>query len=724
MLISLLCATSALSPVSLAAATTALPQVDGDAIVVTASPISKPASQLVTPVSVLEGEDLQRQLRASLGETLRLQPGVSTTSYAPGASRPIIRGLGGDRVRTLTNGIGSIDAASASPDHAVPIEPALAERIEIVRGSQVLRYGSSANGGVVNVLDGRIPSEAPEDGYELAARTAYTTVDEGLEGSVAGAILLGKFGGYDVVATGSYAARDASDYDIPGFAESAILRSMEEEEHDHEEEGEEHEDEHDHDEEEEVRDTLENSFVESQSYSGGLSFIGEKGFLGFSIQRNETEYGLPGGHEHGHEEEHEEEGEEHDEEEHGEEEEGVFVDLEQTRFDINGSVTTGGFIDRIDLYAGFVDYEHLEFEAPGEPGTEFANEGVEVRVEAVQGQNGNWRGASGFQFRSREFSAIGEEAFVTPSDTDQIGLFTFQELVLGESTLEAAVRFESTDQSNTTLGIDRTFSTFSGSVGGTFALAEDARLSGSIFRTERAPTAEELFSNGPHLATGAFEIGDVNLDAEEALGAEIGIRFDLDRVQIGLAAFHTDYTGFIYEEATGETGADILIARGEDDEEELEEFGELDAFQYVQEDATFSGFEIEASADLGEMNGIAFSSDLVVDYVNASLSGGGNLPRIPPLGVVAGIEADAAFGSFRAEVEHSAEADDVADFELPTDSFTLVNLYADWNVLPNLTLQVSALNLTDEEARVHTSFTKDEVPLPGRNFRFSARYQF
>ena len=124
------------------------------------------------------------------------------------------------------------------------------------------------------------------------------------------------------------------------------------------------------------------------------------------------------------------------------------------------------------------------------------------------------------------------------------------------------------------------------------------------------------------------------------------------------------------------------------------------------------------------MNGIAFSSDLVVDYVNASLSGGGNLPRIPPLGVVAGIEADAAFGSFRAEVEHSAEADDVADFELPPDSFTLVNLYADWNVLPNLTLQVSALNLTDEEARVHTSFTKDEVPLPGRNFRFSARYQF
>jgi len=715
-LVSLLCATSALSPVGMAAASAAVPDLFDDTIVVTASPIGKTAEELVTPVSVLAGQELQQQLRGSLGETLRLQPGLSATGYTAGASRPIIRGLGGDRVRTLTNGVGSIDAAAASPDHAVPIDPVLAERIEIVRGSQVLRYGSSANGGVVNVLDGRIVSEVPEDAVSGAARVAYTTVDEGLEASAAGSALLGKFGGVDVVATGSLAVRDASDYDIPGFAESAVLRAMEEEE----EHGDDDHDEDEHEEEEEIRDTLENSYVESLSYSGGLSFIGEKGFLGFSIQRNETEYGLPGGHEHGHEEEHE--GEDHDEEE--EEEGGVFVDLEQTRFDVNGSLETGGFIERLDLFAGYADYEHVEFEGPGEPGTVFSNEGVEVRVEAVQQQRGNWRGASGLQFRSREFSAIGEEAFVEPSESDQIGLFTFQELVLENSTLEAAVRFENTEHENTVDGISRSFDTFSGSLGGRFQVAEDTTITAILSRTERAPTTEELFSDGPHLATGSFEVGDVNLGSEEALSVEVGVRFDWDRVQVAFTGFHTDYTDFIYEAATGETGADILMARGEDDEEELEEFGELNGFQYVQEDATLSGFEVEAFAELGEWNGVRVTSDLVVDYVNASLSAGGNLPRIPPLGIVAGLEADAAFGSLRAEVEYSDEADDLAEFELPTDSYTLVNLYADFNLVENLSLQVSALNLTDEEVRLHASFTKDEVPLPGRNFRVALRYAF
>ncbi|MEM9838266.1 MAG: TonB-dependent receptor [Pseudomonadota bacterium] len=715
----LLGASTALVPLS-ALASTDVPE--ADQIIVTASPLNKPASELSSPVAVVTGDELKKQLRATLGETLGREAGISTTFFGPGASRPVIRGLGGDRVRTLTNGVGTIDAAASSPDHATPIDPLLAQRIEIVRGPQILRYGSSAAGGVINVFDGRIPSEVPEDSVNVIARTAYSTVDEGFENSLAGSFVVGQVKGLDVVLTAAAATRDADDYDIPGFAESSILRSMEEEE----EHDDDHDDDHDED-EEEIRDTLENSFVEQQTFSGGLSFIGEKGFLGFSVQHTEKEYGLAGGHDHGHG--HEEE--EHDDEDHDEEEEegGAFLDLEQTRYDLNGSFQTGGFIDRIDVYAGVADYEHVEFEAPGEQGTVFSNEGFEGRFEAVQATNGNWSGATGIQIRSRTFSAIGEEAYVTETEKDQVGLFTFQEVDLGTATIGAAARFEQTQLDNPESGVDRQFDGFSASLSGTMRPSEGLTVTANLFRNERAPTTEELFSNGPHLAVGAFEIGDTNLDIETATGLELGARINGDRFRASLTAFVNSYDDFIYQEQTGLTGADILMMRGEDDEEELEEFGELPVLQYIAADATFVGFEFEADVDLGEFGAFEVSTDLVVDYVEATLNeadsmGNDHLPRIPPLGVTVGLDAQAPFGSFRAEVEHAAEVDDVASFELPTDAFTLLNLYADWEIVPNLSFEVAALNLLDEEARVHTSFVKDEVPLPGRNLRFALRYEY
>ncbi|MEM9234593.1 MAG: TonB-dependent receptor plug domain-containing protein, partial [Pseudomonadota bacterium] len=290
---------------------------DEDIIIVSGAPFAERPEDVLTGVSVLTGDELARSAAGTIGETLRREPGVSTTYFGAGASRPIIRGQGGDRIRVLDNGIGSIDASSASPDHAVPVEPALAERIEVVRGTSVLRYGSSGAGGVVNVIDGRIPSEVPEDGLDGAIRVGGSTVDDGTELAAGVTGLIAEKGDISIVGHASFAAREADDYDIPGFAESSILRAMEEAE----EEGEDHDDE-DHEEEEEVRDTLENSFSDTVSASGGLSFVGERGFFGVAVKHTGSKYGLPGGHEHGHEEEHEEEGEDHDEEEHGEEEEG------------------------------------------------------------------------------------------------------------------------------------------------------------------------------------------------------------------------------------------------------------------------------------------------------------------------------------------------------------------------------------------------------------------
>lgn len=685
---------------------------DEDTIVVSASPIERSADELLAPASVLEGEELQRQLRATLGETLRREPGVSSTGFGAGASRPIIRGLGGDRVRTLTNGVGSIDAAAASPDHATPIEPVLAETIEVVRGTGLLRFGSSAAGGVVNVLDGRIASEVPEGGLDLAGRVAYTSVDEGTEASLGGQVHLGNLGGIDVVATGLFLTREADDYDIPGFAESEALMALEEAEGD------------DHGDEEEVEGTLENSFNEVDSFTGGLSFIGDRGFFGFAVQNYQSQYGVPG-HGHGHEED-----------DHGggavveeEEEEGVFIDLDQTRVDVNGSLNFDGAIQRLDLFAGYADYEHVEFEAPGEPGTVFTNEGYEVRLEAVQAERGDWRGASGIQYRQRDFSAIGEEAFVPPSEKEQIGLYTFQEKAFGPLTVEGSLRYENTQLTQAISGVERDFDGFSGAVGGSARLGEGVRATFSIFRTERAPTSEELFSDGPHLATESFDIGDVDLDIETAVGLEGGLRFGGERASLAITAFYTDYNDFIFQEATGETGEDILIARGETDPEELEEFAELTVFQYTQSDANFSGLEIEGQAALGNFAGFDVSTDIVADLVNAELDepdaqGNENLPRIPPLGVILGVEADNDLFGFRAELEHAAEADDTAAFELPTDAYTLVNLYADWRVATNVDLSIAALNVGDEEARLHTSFLKDLAPLPGRNIRVALRVRY
>ncbi len=702
---------------------------DYDTIVVTASPLSKNAEALATPVSVLDDEELRRAAAASLGDTLRREPGISSTGFGPGAGRPIIRGLGGDRIRTLVNGLDSFDAASASPDHGTPIEPLLAERVEIVRGSGLLRYGSSAAGGVVNVLDGRMPRVVPEGGFDGAIQGGASTVDDGYELSGVGQVHLGKVGGLDLVVTGSGSLREAEDYDIPGMAESAAFMAAEEEGHEGEEHGE-HE-------EEGPEGTLENSFVDTSSVSAGFSLIGDEGFFGFSVQNYETTYGIPAGHgHHGHGgEEHEEEGhegEEHEGEEHGHdehgEERGVFIDLEQTRFDMNARLPLGGPVQYLDFYAGYGDYTHTEFEAPGEPGTVFDNESVEFRAEAIHPASGNWRGATGLQYRYRDFSAVGEEAFIAPTETDQVGVYTFHELTVGKAVAEGSLRYESTEHDVTGTGIGESFGAFSASAGLSYAPTGNVRLTANLYRTERAPTTEELYADGPHLATQSFDIGNAALDIETALGIEGGLHLGGDERHISFNAFYTDFSDFIYQSFDGQTGADILLARGEDDPEELEEFGELNVLRYTAADAVFKGFEIEARSDLGEFGGVSFSGDVVVDYVDATLSdapdGLDNLPRIPPLGVVAGVEASYRLASFRAELDHAAEVDDTSPLELPTDSFSIVNLYADLPIRENIVLSVAALNVNDEEARLHTSFLKDEVPLPGRNFRFNLRIDY
>ena len=451
-----------------------------DEVIVTGSPLTSSVDEAITGVSVLTGEELSNRLAGTIGETLKAEPGVSSTFFGAGASRPIIRGQGGDRVRVLLNGIGSIDASSASPDHAVAAEPAQAERIEVLRGASLLRYGSSGSGGIINVIDGRIPTELPEDGIDGAVRIGASSVDNGRE--AAGSV---DFGAGNLVFHVDGTFRETDDYEIPGFAESAEFRALEEAEEGGEEEGEE---------EEEAFGSLDNSQTKSTSITGGVSHVGERGFFGVAVHKFDSDYGIPGGHEEGEEEE-EEEGEE----EEGEEQ--VTIDLDQTRIDLNGALEIDGFIEKVQFFGGYADYEHTEFEAPGEVGTVFTNEGYEARLEAIQRENNGWAAAYGIQLRNRDFSAIGEEAFVPPTETDQIGIYTFQEKELGKFHLEGAARYENTQQENSVTNQDVDFDLISLSAGGDVHLTEAIRFGGTVFRTERAPTTEELFSDGPHLAT-------------------------------------------------------------------------------------------------------------------------------------------------------------------------------------------------------------------------------
>ncbi len=647
-----------------------------DEIIVTGSPLNQTPDEAITGLSVISGDDLSRRLAPTIGETLKYEPGVSSTFFGPGASRPIIRGQGAGRVRVLNNGIGSIDASAASPDHAVAAEPAQAERIEVVRGAGLLRFGSSGSGGVVNLIDGRMPDSLTDDGRDGAVRMGVSSVNAGRE--VAGS--LDQQLGDNFVLHLSGTGRATENYTVGD-------------------------------------ETIENSQSDSTSFTVGGSYLGENLTIGGAYQEFETGYGIPGGHGHGHEDEdhdedHEDEDhedEDHDEEEHGEEEEeeNVTIELKQKRFDFNASLNMDGYFDRINVFAGLADYQHIEFEGPGEVGTVFNNEGYEVRAEAIA-NSGDGRGAAyGVQLTHRDFEAIGEEAFVPPTTTDSLGVYTFQEIELGDIHLEGAARYERTDVEDTAARNTRSFDAFSLSAGADKHLTEALRIGGTIFRTERAPSSEELFSNGPHLATSQFELGDAALDVETATGIEAALRHREDGHFVTLNLFYTDYNDYIFERETG----------GEEDG--------LPIYQYTSEDATFTGFELQGGKDLFSTQMFDVSADGLVEYVRAETDGG-NLPRIPPLSVLAGLDFDTANQTYRAEVEYTSEANDLAEFEEPTESYTLVNLFADWRFVDaqNVTLSASVMNIFDEEAQQHTSFLKESVPLPGRNVRLSIRAAF
>ena len=701
---------------------------DIEEVIVLAHPLAREG--LAQASDVLDADELERKAVDNIGATVGNEPGIHNSSYGAGAGRPVIHGLGGARVRVMEEQIDTLDVSVSSGDHAVTVDPFVAERVEVLKGSATLLYGSGAIGGVVDVHTGRIPSEVPE---RVHGALDLRGSDNG-DGSNSAFRLDG--GGGNVAWHLDAFARKADDYDIPGFAESAAQRALEEEEDHHDEDEHEHgDDDHDHEaddhdeeeghhDEEEAYGHLPGSGLEVQGGSIGFSLVGDRGFAGLAVSSLDSEYGIPGHshahHEHGHEEhghhddeehadDHEEHAEDHEDEAHEDEAPPVVV-LEQTRVDLEAGLADpfDGF-EGLNLRLGINDYEHVENEA-GEAGTAFANKAWEARAELTHDPFGGWRGAFGVQLGDREFSVVGEEAFTPPVDTSSVGLFWVGERSIGELGIEAGLRYDRVEHAPAH-STSRDFTGGSASLGLIVPLGEGWEGTLLADYSSRAPVGEELFSDSPHPGTGVFEIGDPGLDHEQARNLAATLTGGGDGRSLRGTFYYTHFADFIYQAATGE-----------------EQDG-FDVRRYAQADATFAGFEVEGRTTIAEWGAGRFEVGAFFDMVSPELevSGNDNLPLIPPNRI--GVSFEFTSDRLRANVDYvrAAEQDDVAEFELPSDSYDDLRARIAWRLrLGGMTVDlfVAGRNLTDDEQRLHTSVVKDLAPQPGRTIEAGLRMRF
>jgi len=685
---------------------------DLEEVIVQVTPLDRDLMELSQSATVLAGEDLRREVSNNIGETLTRQAGMANASFGQNVGRPVIRGLQGQRVGMLLNNMSVSDASAVSQDHAVSMEPFLADQVEILRGPATLLYGSGSIGGVVNIVTHTIPQEIPENGFE---GRVLGQVDSAADQRFAAGRV--DFGGSSFAfhADGFY--RRTDDYEIPGRAEL-----YPEEDHDDH-------DEHDEHEEESESGILENSFLDNEGGSLGASWIGERWRAGLSWTAYNSDYGIPGAHHHHEEEGHEDHDDEHDEhDEHDEEEEKfVTVGLESRRWDaeVVGTNPFAGF-EQFKFRFANTDYTHTEFEGD-EIGTVFDSDTDDFRLELRHNQWGRLSGAFGLQYTEVDFNAEGAEAFVPPSNTETGALFWVESVEFDAWQLDLGLRYEDIDVTALELlshphndeeeeeeheegSAERSFNPFSISAGAIWHITDSGHLTFNISRAERAPTAQELYSFGPHIASQTFEIGDSTLRAENNTHIEAGYRVHGERLSASFILYADWFDDFIYQQNTGE---------------------EEDGFPvrlWDQQDADFVGAEVEIRYDIGHYNSGHWWVFGLFDTVKGELDDGQNVPLIPPTRV--GLGLDWHYGDWTANLTwiHADDHSEVADYETPTPGYNLLNADLTWK-LPfaersTWELFLRGRNLLNEDIRNSTSYLKDQAPQIGRNVVFGLRGAF
>jgi iron complex outermembrane recepter protein len=619
-------------------------------VVVTGVPLAQTAEDIIAPVAVLSGAELDARKSNTLGETVASIPGVTTSYFGPGVGRPIIRGLDGSRVAVLANGLSTDDVSNVSQDHAVTIEPFLADQVEVLKGPSTLLFGSGAIGGVVNVVDGRIHERAGLDGVSGRSEFRYDTGYHGFT-DMSRVDIGGE--SYNLHADGVYRSND--DYHLSYGR-------------------------------------LPNSAVDTRTGALAGSVFGDWGFAGVSASRYLNDYGNPA-----------EPGDGIDP--------AVTLKMQQNRYEFKGGLFNPvRGIDSIKLSFGRTDYEHSEFEGD-RIGTQFISTGDQLRLEATHAKVGAWQGAFGVQANRKAFEAIGEEAFVPATRTRSLGAFAMEQGDWNRLKLELGLRV---DRQSSTPDDDvrRSFDLTSVSTGASWRFDDHWHVSLNLDRAQRAPAEEELFANGPHAATATFEIGDPGLGKETSKQAEIGVHYHGSRLEASLSAYRNRFDGFIFLADTGLIDAD----------------DGLPVRTWVQADATFRGFEGEATYHLIDDATGKYDVRVFGDRVRATRDDGSNLPRIPAARL--GAEFRWSGNAWRAGlgVVRTGLQDDVDAFETTTQGYTMINadLAYTFHDSERSTWEAFAQgsNLSNQDARLATSVVKDRVPLPGRNLALGVRVSF
>ncbi len=642
-----------------------------DAVVVTGNPLSQ--RELAAPVQVLSGDALTLKRGASLGDTLDGLAGVGSTYFGPNSNRPTMRGLDGDRVRMLSNSGASVDASSLSFDHALPIDPLVLTRVEVLRGAAALQYGGNAIGGVVNAIDNRIPRLA-QPGLNGAAelRLGGAAKERG------GAVVLD--GGSEAFAWHVDAAdRHADDQRVPRFLSEDGWRSQ-----------------------------VRNSDSHGRSGAVGGSLLFSQGYAGVSVEDYHNDYGVTV-------------------------EPDVRIEMQRQRL-----ATAGEWRDplpglaRVTWQFASSRYKHQEVEGSGEVGTVFSSRGKDGRIEAthtaLQGDWGTVQGVLGWQWEQSDFSALGEEALVPGTKTRNNALFLIEQFKSGPWSLQAGARAERVNVSSTggdeeRFGdpVTRRFSPKSFSLSGAYELGNGFSLSSNLSSSQRAPTFYELFANGVHVASGAFEVGDVNLGLERAKSVDLGLHWKRGEAKWGVQVYQTRFANYIALDASGRSIDEV----GEDGETKS-----VPEFLYRGVRARLHGVELEGRQPLPAVAGWGLTLGTTVDLVRGTNRDTGEaLPQLSPVRGSLSLQAERGPWLIQAELRGAMRQDRVPAFDTPTAGYGILrlniarhfdigNLDAMWYVkLDNL-----ANKLAYSAGSVQT--IRPLTPLPGRSLFAGMQIRF
>jgi iron complex outermembrane recepter protein len=652
-----------------------------ETIRIKAHPLEQTSKDFAVADTVVDQKRLA-QGAVTIGEALSGETGIASNQFGAGSSRPVIRGQDGPRVKILQNSSENIDVSTLSPDHAVTVDPALANQVEVIRGPSTLLFGAGTVGGLVNVNDSKLPTQMPEKGYEGNVGLRYNTGSD--EKLATAGVTVGL--GDQVALRVEGLKREANDYIAPNYF---------------------------HEGEKERR--VDNTFAEGQTVNVGLSWIYDRGFTGISYSNRQDKYGLPGhsheyeschlhglslhcgDHDHGDEDDHDHGEHAHDA--------GPWIDLKSERYDFRTELDDpfAGF-KKLRAQASYTDYQHDEIEEDT-IATRFKNKGYDGRLELVHNPIGPWEGVIGTQYNQQKLELTGEEAFLAPNTTKKWSVFGLEHAQFNDVHVELAARADQQKidiEDSSKKNFDG--SAFSVSGAANWEFAPDYKLSFVASHQERLPLAQELYADGGHFATNTYELGNDQLGKEKSNNVELGFHFDNDKFDYHVHVYHNWFDDYIYAQT-------------------LDRYKDFRLVQYTQDKARFYGAEAEANYQVSSI----YKLGVFGDYVRGKIDNE-NAPRVPAGRLGTKVNADFGDGfSGSAEYYHVFQQDKIAAYETDTQSYNMLNLgvaySGQYSNVGDYRVFLNANNLLDDQVYQHASFLST-IPQVGRNFTVGVNFSF